>query len=287
MAKQAFEGSRQSVYLMKPEDVTIIGVDTDDGPEHHLYDERIKWALEENTVLDMMCRGVKVPIEVTKDGDKAIVVDGRRRTMHAREANKRLAAKGAPTLRIRVLPPVSGEARDLLGSMVALNEHREDDSPLNRAKKAKRLLEYGHTETEIAVICKVTPQAVRNWLNLLSLDPSVQKAVERGDLAASAAVELKDLPKAEQKESLEELLLSAPATNSDGKTKRKTARDVKVAGNKRKNGKHKIVAPSRKEVREWVAAATNQEHQFVLGMRFATGLIGKKDLPETVLKFIE
>lgn len=105
MAKQAFEGTRGSFYKMSPEDITVIGLDTKDDESHPLYDGRIHMPLEEDTVLNMMEHGVLVPIRVTKDGKSAIVIDGRRRVLHAREANRRLKKKGQPTIFVPVLPP--------------------------------------------------------------------------------------------------------------------------------------------------------------------------------------
>jgi hypothetical protein len=42
MPKQALDGTRINAFGMEPKDLVIVGFDTDDGPEHPLWDERVK-----------------------------------------------------------------------------------------------------------------------------------------------------------------------------------------------------------------------------------------------------
>jgi ParB family chromosome partitioning protein len=95
---QAIAGRRLNAFAVDPDNLIIIGLDTDDGPEHPLYDERVKLPLDESTVLNIMAIGVKEPVLVRKTDGNPEVVDGRRRTMHAREANRRLRELGEKTL---------------------------------------------------------------------------------------------------------------------------------------------------------------------------------------------
>lgn len=268
MAKQAFEGARRSIYMVPPEDVIIIGVDTKDGPEHPLYDERIHWKLKEPTILDIMGRGVKEPIVVKKDGDKAIVTDGRRRVLHAREANKRLKKKGREVLCVPVMPPENGSDSELLGLMVSLNEHREEDSVFNRARKIKKYLDYGHDEADAARTFNISVATVHNYLGILSLDKTVQKAVAKGNVSASAALELADLPQEEQRAALDKLVNGA-----NGKA---TAKEARAEANKRnKNGTTKVLLPPRRLLGKLVDARDGWDPEidpgFMAGVMFCTG----------------
>src|SRR5210317_1175692 len=122
--KQAIDGRRINSFALDPYKLTIVGHDTDDGPEHPLYDERIKLPLEQSMIANFRALGVKNPIRVHKTSDgKLIVVDGRRRVLHAREANRQLAREGEPELEVPVLQE-KGSNEDLEMTSISLNEHR-------------------------------------------------------------------------------------------------------------------------------------------------------------------
>lgn len=250
--------------MMPPEEIIVIGIDTEDGASHPLYDTRIHKPLNEATVRDIMKRGVKEPITVTKDGDESppIVIDGRRRVLHAREANRRLAEEGIEVrIKIPVLPPErnSDDGR-MLALMVALNEHREADSPMNRAMKAQKYRDLGYTEQDTAEVFSVSPQTIQNYLRLLSLHPQCQKAVEEGAISPSAAYQLAAQPQAKQRALLEKML--------KGGRKRATIRDTEGALGKNPP------KPSNKLLR----AIVNQggavlPSDFIKGIEFARGML--------------
>ena len=261
--KQAFEASRRSFFMMDPASIVVIGVDTEDGPEHPLYDARIHRPLNEATVRDMMRRGVKEPISVTKDGAESppIVVDGRRRVLHAREATRRLREEGHEvTIQVPVLPPERGDNGRMLGLMVALNEHREEDSPLNRARKLQRYLDMGYTEQDAADTFAVSVQTIQNYLKLLSLHPQCMKAIEEGQLAPSAGYQLAAKPQAEQRALLEKL--------TKGGKKKATIRDTEGVLGK------KDTRPSKALLRAVVNQGKGRvSDEFRLGIEFAMGVV--------------
>lgn len=258
--------------MMDPNDIVIIGVDTDDGPSHPLYDARVHRPLNEATVRDMIKRGVKKPILVTKDGKDSppIVVDGRRRILHAREANRRLEAEGVEVrVKVPVLPPERGDEGRLLGHMIALNEHVEADSPMNRSKKLQHYLDLGYTEQDAAEVFSVSTQTVQNYLKLLSLHPQCQKAIEEDKLSPSAAYQLADLPQAKQRSVLEKALKDQ---------NRATITDIEKALGKRKPRRknddepQEPKGPSKALLRYVVNAGEGRvSKDFRLGIEFARG----------------
>jgi ParB family chromosome partitioning protein len=192
-----------------PNELLVIGVDTKDGPEHELWDERIKLPLDEPMVLNLMAIGVKQAIVVRKSmaqAGKYEVVDGRGRVLHSREANKRLKKAGEPLISV----PGAVETGDevfMESLAIALNENRRDDDTLVKAEKCKRLLDRnGGDLRAAAVVFGVSVAAIKTWVKLASVTPKVKRAIAAGDIAASAAVELHGLEKDAQNARLDRLL---------------------------------------------------------------------------------
>jgi ParB family chromosome partitioning protein len=245
MAKQALPGAKRlNGFAMDPEALTIVGLDTKDGPEHPLYDERVKKPLLEGLVLNIMKYGVLEHVLVRKNGDQIEVLAGRRRVRHAREANKRLLAEGAVPVLVpcTVKRPKDAEA---LGILISENENREGDSPVVRAHKAQRLVDYGQSETEIAVTFGLTTQGVKNLLQVLELSPKVQKAIEAGSISYTAATELRDLTHNDQDVKLDELIASGATTVAEAKRQR-TARKKGNGGDAGARGARPGVSTLRK-----------------------------------------
>lgn len=205
------DGKRKEHYLMDPDKIQIVGLDTDDGEEHPLYDQRVLLPVDQNLVLNIMVHGVIQPITVKKDGDIPQVVVGRQRVRAAREANKRLTKEGKVPLRVAcILRP--GTDQDSFGIMISENEVRRDDTPMVKAKKAQKYINMGADEAQVAAAFGVSKKAVQNWLRLLDCDSKVQKAVESGKIAASVAMKLAGLPRKEQVEQLQAMIEAGNAT---------------------------------------------------------------------------
>lgn len=202
--RQVSEG-RSDLFSFDPDKLVII---TD--PKHALYDERASLPVEEAMILNVMAYGVIQPIvfrtEENDDGETiAVVVAGRQRVKAAREANKRLKAKGELPLRV---PGVRRRENDhgTIGAMVSENEVRKGDDMLIKAAKARRMMEqYGYSEEKCAMTFGVSVATLRRYLAIEDATPDVKEAFVKGELPAGAAVELAKLPKAKQAEAVANL----------------------------------------------------------------------------------
>jgi len=285
MAKTSFNAARFSGFMFDPDDLVIIGHDTDDGEEHPLWDERIKLALDEAMVVSIMAIGVKEPILVVKmkigNKEVAVVVDGRRRVLHAREANKRLKKLGEPLVKVPAKVE-RGSDEHLSHVAVALNEIRRQDEVLVKANKALRMINRGSTEADVAVAFGVSQMTIKNWMKIVELPAPVKKAVNQGVLSANAASKLHGLERAEQLKQLEKL------TEEHKKTGKKVsgtkASASASASGSDSNGKPK--KPSKKDLKNVVSILSHETDPFIAGamagIRYALG----EDIPE-VKKAIE
>jgi ParB family chromosome partitioning protein len=281
MGAQAFDGKRGQLFFLDPEDIIVIGLDTDDGPEHDLYDERVKLPLSEKLVLNIMAlQKVLEPVSVRKNGDKAECVYGRQRVRCTREANKRLRKQGCEP----VLVPCQlerGESDRMLGMMISENEHREGDTPMVKARKLARYIGHGRTDDEAAAIFGVTTQTVRNMLALLDLDKSVQKMVESGALSPTAAGKLAALSRDEQKIEAEKMVAEGTVT---------VAAAARAVRSKRNGDDGGPVAPSKRALRRAIERNASDEvlsADVVRGIRIAIGDLSPatvKGLTELLVK---
>ena len=271
MAGQAFEGPRLNGFKLKPDEFTIIGLDTDDGSEHPLYDERIREPVNEGLVLNIMSLGVKKPVIVTKEGGKALVVDGRQRIRAARVADKRLTGMGEPGVRVPVLLEDRRRTSDdmLMAISISTNEFHMRDSPVVRAAKARRLFDRGLEEAEIAVYFGVSQKAIQNWLKLEGLPKATKRAIEEGSINATQALALVGLSAKEQKTAVDEL----KSMGGRGKGGKSTGADAKrtVAIVQRRSTN---TLPSKRVLRYIVERKKEHElsSDFVRGVAFAIGL---------------
>lgn len=200
--------ARRNAFAANPlTDLTVIGLDTDDGPEHPLFDPRVLEPPDEKTVKNIMAIGITQPIVTRKNGDRIEVVAGRRRVINAREASRRLVELGGDPVLVP-LSPRKGSDLDMFGVMVAENEHRRGDTPLGKARKAQRYQNMGASVDDIAVAFGVERQTVELWLRLLDCDDKVLAAVEAGRLSASAAVSMHSLRREQQRGVLADMVAS-------------------------------------------------------------------------------
>jgi len=231
MAKNSIEAygakGKSNVLYFDPDDLVIV-----DDPKHPLYDERIHLPISEPLVLNIMFQGVLESIVVTKDPElgKTLVVDGRQRVRAAREANKRLRKQGSEPVLVPALPR-RGEAASLAGVMVSANEIREDDTPLNRAKKMQRLLELGRSEEDLTILFGCSLATVKNTLALLECTAAVRSAVESGKINVTHAYKLSKKEPEEQRETLDKMLKAAGEETGKRKRSRKM-REAVTAGPK-------------------------------------------------------
>lgn len=254
--KQAIDAPRQNLFLVFPEALVLIGRDTEDGPAHPRYDVRVHNEFEENVVQGMMEYGCQEAIKVVKNGDALEVVDGRQRTINAREANRRLKEAGLPEIRVKVVV-VRGEDHRLAALTVLLNEHRIDDSAFGRGQKAQKLLDMGHPIESVAMFFKVSVTTINNYTSLLGLLPEIQAMIVEGKVAASKGYKLAQKSRDEQQAFLE------------GRT-----------GGRSNEPSAKPKAPSRKVLQKILDEGQKVlSKEFLQGIQFAMGLIDEDDLP--------
>jgi ParB family chromosome partitioning protein len=212
-SKAAFTVPRGTIFHFDPCNLVLV-----EDPSHPLYDDRINLPIDDGLVRNIMANGVIEPVVIRKGPNgSAEVVDGRQRVRCAREANSRLEENGKEQVRVPALIRRGTEA-DLFGVAVSANENRQDDTPLGRAQKAAKLINMGRTEAEVAIAFGCSEQSIRNWLDLLEVSAAIRKAVEAGQIAASAAVQLGKLPPAKQAKALKELA-SSPGKKTAAKAR--------------------------------------------------------------------
>ena len=209
MAKQ----KRFSGIVVNPNEVYIVGLDTEDDDTHPLYDDRINLPLIDEHVESAKQFGISEPIHVSKapDGDY-LVVSGRQRVRCARAAG----LTEIPALVVKGPKGRKAKTVDLLLEKVRENMLRQDLKPIEKAKLAQELAEAGMSKKDIAAAMGVTTESVKQWEKVLNMDPAVVKAPEK------------------QKEKLEKIL-KEPANNRKGepstpqKRKRKRKKNMNKA----------------------------------------------------------
>lgn len=247
---------KRDAYMFDPDDLVLV---TDE--KSPLFDERVELPLDENLVLNLMFapdgvpQGVLEPILVVRNAEtgKVEVMDGRQRVKAAREANKRLKKAGLEQIRV---PGMVSRARghQAMGMLISANEHRQDDSPLGKAKKAQRYLELGRDESEIATLFGISKASVKNLLSLLDAPAAVRNAVESGKISTSDGYKLAKLEPEEAKEKVAELIEHAPRTSGKKRSKNAgKAREI-VSGNGKPQVSKKAENAVATDIAAWIDA---------------------------------
>lgn len=233
---------KRDAYMFDPEDLVIVM-----DEKSPLYDERVHLPVNEALVANMLFdpdgvpQGVLEPITVIRNPEsgKIEVVVGRQRVKAAREANKRLRKQGLEPIRVPAMIQRANPYR-AMGILISENEHRQDDTPLGKAKKAQRYLDLGRDESEIATLFGISKASVKNLLALLDAPAAVRNAVDSGKITASDGYRLAKLDPSEAKEKVAELIEKAPRT--PGKKRSKNAEKAREIVNGHSNGKISVKA---------------------------------------------
>lgn len=203
------QGKRASLWKYSPNDLVIVGLDAvhNYDESHHLYDPESNAhnaEADEAMIANVRCYGVIEPVVIERDGPYNLVVDGRTRTRWARIAAAQQAKAGEVVLEVPCIVR-AGEAFEMYGvSRAANNGRRPEDSPIAKARQIQRMMDFGKSIEQAAVRQSIGLAEAKKLHALLSLDPSVQRAVERG-MAVSAAAPLAKLPRSEQVAKLAEI----------------------------------------------------------------------------------
>ncbi len=204
---------RSDCLWFDPEDLVLV---TD--KESPFYDERVNLPIDDALVKNIMfnLQGVLEPVIIVKDGGDPIVIAGSQRVKAAVKANILLEEQGIDPLKVPCILK-RGDEVDLFALSVSENEHRRDDTILAKARKLKRYYNLGGDRKGAAAMYGVSIQAISNWEKILDLASDVVNAIEAGLITASAAANLAELPRKEQKEKLEELLKESGSKRPSGK----------------------------------------------------------------------
>jgi ParB family chromosome partitioning protein len=257
---------RGNTFYAPPEELFLVGID--DKKEHFLKDvDKVRHQIDEGMVRNIMYNGVLETVLVMQEGERVVVAAGRRRVIHAREANRRLVAEGLQPIKIEIKVKRGSPAK-LYGIFISENEHRQNDSFLGKAKKAEKMRDYNATEDEIAITFGVSAQTINNWKKLLELDERVLKLVEKEHLSPSAALKLHGLAPDEQWKQAEAAVKTAAESG-----KRPSGTDIT-----RQTKPYKPRAPSVKLITQLMEAPpTGVSDDFLKGLQLGRGMITAAD----------
>lgn len=249
--KKLMDDKRGNLLQLDPSKIRLIGRDTEHRSmaEHPLYTPRVHREPNERRVATIKAVGVVQPIKVRRDGDFYDCVFGRGRVIDAREANRQLAEEGRPLV---MVPCTVARGTDIHMArlMVVENFGREDETPLQSAHQVQGYLDLlGSTGVvgkdmleDAAAYFHRDVKTIRQWLALLDLDDSIQKAVENGEVTAAAVAPLAKLAREEQVAKFQEIKQTAQV-NGGRITNRQTTQTVADA-----TGEETKVAPSKRAV---------------------------------------
>jgi len=256
-------------YRIAPEKLVVVGLDTRDGEEHPLWDERIALPIDDAMVLSIMAIGVRVPVEVLVRADRFVVVDGRQRTRNAREANKRLAALHEVPLTVPIIATQGSRLSEEMASLIAttLNELRSGDPFPVRARRAKRLLDRGLEHVQVATAFGIVPSTLDDWMQVLHAHPVILSSIESGEISLKVAIELTHAPLAAQPQALEALIHAPVRPNA---LRARTLADGKTPPSRGWRG----------SVSDVLAQEALFDAEFIRGVRFAKGTLPSEEVAE-------
>lgn len=192
------------LYRTSPESLCIPGHDdTQEGDP-----DRNALPLNEEMVLSIMAIGVLEPIMVRHRFDGAYeVIAGRRRTRHAREANRRLVLISEAPITVPVIVKAARISPEMASVIdTTLNEHRENDPPSVKIRKACKMIGRGIDISTVAVAYRVDAATVQLWVKASTAHPVVGEALDARRIPVAVAVDLSAMPREEQPPALEKLL---------------------------------------------------------------------------------
>lgn len=210
-----------------PKNLLIAGIDTTEGVTESFLvdDDKPRFKIDPAMVASMVTHGVIEPITVRSIEGKLYVVKGRRRVLHAREAEKR----GNKKVPVPYILEEGGDTIDAKMADVISNGFRAGHSEMAQARKARHMLDCGEDAGKVAAALGVSKSTLVNRLKLLDLSKKVQKAVDEGRVSVMAALELHGLDTEKQEEALEKLETDG-SKRGQAKNAAKTAGKSKAAG---------------------------------------------------------
>jgi ParB-like chromosome segregation protein Spo0J len=242
--KLALDAERETLWKLDPDDIIVVGYDTDDGPEHPLVNERVLKLKREGfdrpeLVASLIAEGQQQNVVVRKNGTYLECVVGRNRVLAGREVKKQMRAAGqGDEFLLRAALRKNNDVGSLTGAIEAENSVRRDDDMLTKGRNAARLLAMGQKREDVARKMGMTVPVLDNHLRVLELSPKMQSAVERGVLTATAAATFADLSLEEQDAKIDAaeeagLIITVPEARRQRKArgrKKGATKDVSTRG---------------------------------------------------------
>ncbi len=229
--------------------VVVIGVDR--KPENDLEKARFEPVRhgefganpgDEELINLIYLEGVKQAPFVRQNGSVYEVVDGGRRVLALREANRKRKQNGLPQLDLPII--VADICNDLEAAMcqVELNINREEDDPISLGNKFKMIVweltnnkvnpvTFPDAIKKLSSVVKCSESKVRQYMTLPDLEESVQDQVRKKDIGIGAAVALVKLAPHAQVQAATNLLENGKGKDADAARK---VRD-QVANRQEKN----------------------------------------------------
>jgi ParB-like chromosome segregation protein Spo0J len=232
---EGFESRGSDIPWFNPNSVVIVGCDESaplTGENWYAYCPRASDPLEDEWIEDIAENGVRSPVDVYRDGDRIIVLEGRRRIRAARIVWERQQQAGVDEdQRIKVRANIrTGDASALFLYNVG-SDNRKERSPLQRASLMLHAQKHGCDKHQIAKMFSCTTMTVDNMLSLFRLHSEIQRDVDRGAFPIREAIKLASLSREEQKSCYDELRSSGAtsgAAAANGIEKKK--KGIKVDG---------------------------------------------------------
>lgn len=170
-------------FRYRPSDLVIVR-----DPSHPLCKHGgVRDEIDDDLVATMPGIGVIRHVRVWRDPEtrKPLIVDGRRRTMHAIEAEKRFNCE----IWIDVSVSKAATVADLVREIIVGHNHQQTDSPVERGRQVIDARKNGIEEDEIiALFGNVTAATINNWVLCARLPIAVQRRLEAGEITMVQAL---------------------------------------------------------------------------------------------------
>lgn len=186
--------------------------------KHALWDHSERHSTRIEELAQSIVRfGLIEPIVVNPEGDEPVVTDGRRRIYAGLMIEKWIAtndqrAGGLTEIRFECVVKKGTDA-ELMGTMIAANEHRLDNLLRTRVMQAIRMENAGASLADIVIAFGKDTQTIKKWLKLGNMSDRVQAAVFDDVIALDAAmlIHAEKLDREGQDAALDRALAGTPA----------------------------------------------------------------------------
>lgn len=276
---------RRDVFYGHDDDVTILGIDTEDGSEHPLFDARISLPITDDDLASVEEFGVKAPIMCWRNpvSKRVEVIDGIQRTRWVRALNA--TRKPADKIRLPRLTEAGMTLEQAVDLKAVLNAFRKDNDHIAKGQIVEHLQKNGRTRERIRLLLNgVSLVSIDNWHRLYKKGiPALHAAVRDGSCQPSAGWEIAKGTPEQQELALERIRAhmsgaSAASQNADSAAPKAPVKPPSVkdtaadaAGDR---GADKIKPPSKKVL---LALAP---HSPVMVADVLEWVCGRKRLPD-------